>query len=156
MEMDHALGFLGILSTVLVALFGWYFVDKLAAKRDVKNERLKLRMEYLIESYRTISEATNRCALSETQRSKLEAAVSDIMVLGSTEQINALVNQLNVIADQRDAIEDGNVVAENAAKETDWGLVLQLLRDELREKLDMPPAEGGLKFLRFPRTEGCP
>ena len=142
MTMDSALSFFGILSTVLVALVGWHYVNKLAAERDVKNERLKLRTQYLLNAYRSISEAVNRGPLSEEQKLSFEAAISDIMLLGNVKQR----------AETKQAAKD----FANQAEEPNWDLVLKLLRKDLRKELGMQPTEEDFLYFRFQRTKHCP
>ncbi len=73
--------------TVLVALAGGWLGHSLSARRDLLNERRKLRVTYLLEAYRRLEDASNR---EDPSRSwpRFESAIADIRLLGSPKQVH--------------------------------------------------------------------
>ena len=77
-----------ILSTVLLALIGWFIVHYLSSKRDRNNKKRDLRTNYLIEAYRNIEKACGHkdylpAALNRT----IESAIADVQLFGTKQQI---------------------------------------------------------------------
>jgi hypothetical protein len=71
-----------IIVTAVIAVCGW-LVSQAQARRAA---RRNMRIEYLVSAYRRLERASNRPLTSETT-SELEAAVADVMLLGSPEQV---------------------------------------------------------------------
>lgn len=85
--MDWKL-FAQLFATGAVATFGWGAVHYLAARRDLANERRKLRVSYLLEAYRRLESASNREGEEMQQHwSNCESAIADIQLLGSVRQV---------------------------------------------------------------------
>ena len=122
----------------MVSAVGWFVVDSLAAERDVQNGRLESRVEFLIESYRSIFDGFKRECLTEEQKLRFEAAITDIYLLGSADQIDKVKVQLDKVLQ---------------GKEPEWGVVLVALREDLRQELKMPAESGSVMFHRLARTE---
>lgn len=110
--------------------------------RDGKNKLLDIRMTYLIETYRLLSEASNRRD-DEAHKywSHMENAISDIQLLGTPEQISRIKEWVSVMTDQQSAPIDS---------------VLNDLRDDLRKELRLPAVEGNLRWLRFHKKQDSP
>jgi hypothetical protein len=83
--MDWKL-FAQLLVTVIVALSGGWLGHHFASRRDLLNERRKLRVTYLLEAYRKLEDASNR---GEPDRAwpLFESAIADIQLLGSPVQV---------------------------------------------------------------------
>ena len=72
---------LAIITTALIALATW-FVTQAQARRAT---RRNMRINYLLDAYRRLDGASNR-QLTEATARDLEAAISDIILLGSPHQ----------------------------------------------------------------------
>lgn len=83
--MDWKL-FAQLLATVVVAGFGWWAVHHLTARRDLANERRKLRVAYLLEAYRRLESASNREDMVQ-HWPNFESAIADIQLFGSAPQV---------------------------------------------------------------------
>jgi len=75
-----------LLITSVVAIAGWFVVHLLSSKKDRENKRHDLRIQYLIEAWRSLEKASNRDDLSPS-KSDLERAIADIQLFGSRRQI---------------------------------------------------------------------
>jgi len=73
---------LGLVSGVIIAVGGW-IITQFQGRRAV---RRNMRIEYLLAAYRRIDGASNR-KLNIDERRELEAAYSDVMLLGSPAQV---------------------------------------------------------------------
>ena len=83
--MDWKL-FLQLVVTAVVALAGGWAAHRFTARRDLLNERRKMRIAYLLEAYRKLEDASNRDDPERTWP-KFERAIADIQLLGSPEQV---------------------------------------------------------------------
>jgi hypothetical protein len=117
----------------LITIIGWiivYFLDK---KRDEKNKRKEIRVNYLIEAWRLLESASNR---EDNKLNKnLEAAVADIQLFGNRKQIE-LAKEL---ADKLS--ESGGHAYINS--------LLSELRTNLREELKLEKVHSKLTHLRM-------
>jgi hypothetical protein len=130
--MDWRL-FAQLLATFFVAALGWWAAHSLSARRDLSNERRKLRVQYLLEAYRRLEDSANRGEVS-SQQGKLESAIADIQLLGSPHQVT-LAQQFA----QRMAT-DGTALADE---------LLSDLRDSLRNELHLESVSGPIGYLRL-------
>ena len=112
-----------LLIPVLVAILGWLVGHELNLRRDTIIKRRELRVKYLLEAFRNLEASVGHTdgVLSES-RKVFNSAVSDIQLLGTKEQIDALVNFL-----------EGFKKNTNGSVDT----VFNLLRDEIRKELDL-------------------
>lgn len=130
--MDWKL-FAQLLATFAVAGFGWWAVHYLAARRDLANERRKLRVAYLLEAYRRLESASNREDMLANS-SSFESAIADIQLLGSAHQV-ALARKFALdMAKHKTAPLDP--------------LILDL-RQSLRAELELEPVSEPVAYLRF-------
>ena len=82
-----------IFGSLVSAIIGGLIVHWLNVKREVNNARRNLRIEFLLQSYQRLINASNRGAdLSSKYRDDLESALSDIVLLGKHEEIEAAYN----------------------------------------------------------------
>ena len=131
MKLDGAtLSALVAVIAVAATVFGWIFVDRQNAERDLVNERRELRTRHLVDAYHNMAAVVNRQKRSHEETRRLEDGIMSIQLFGTKELIEAV---------RAVPPEDG-----------DWGPVLEALRIYLREELDMPPIEYGLRFWRWP------
>jgi hypothetical protein len=77
---------LSLIVTATLAITGWYVLHRLSLNRDEANKRRDLRVQYLLEAYRKLENASNRQDLGEYARS-LESALADVQLLGSERQV---------------------------------------------------------------------
>jgi hypothetical protein len=131
--MDWKIG-LPLLVTAVLTMSGWFVGHWVSTWKDRSNKKRDLRTSYLIECFRRIEYAGNR-DLDEIGRRQLEAAIADVQLFGSTEQAAVARAFANGIANRDD----------NAST----GPLLCMLRDELREELDLPAVEVPLFHLRL-------
>jgi len=125
---------LTLLIPTLVAVVSWFVGSWLAARRDRENKRRELRLQYLIDAYRRLSNAAER-NLAPPYAQELESAVADIQLFGSAAQL-VLLRQ----------------IANDQEQTGDWSKsgrgLLTSLRDELRAELRLEPVTGGFLFYR--------
>jgi len=74
-----------------MSVVGWWIVHHFSSRRDLANERRKLRVSYLLDAYRRLESASNRTNMT-SHRANFESAVADIQLLGSPRQV-ALARQ---------------------------------------------------------------
>ena len=119
--------------TVLVALAGGWFGHSFAARRDLLNERRKLRVAYLLEAYRRLEDAVHR---GDPSRSlpKLESAIADIQLLGSPAQVGHARRFAREMAHDSTASLDA---------------LINDLRRSLRKELHLPGVDEPVVYFRF-------
>jgi hypothetical protein len=78
-----------LLITSVVVIIGWFIAHWLSSKRDQENKRRDLRVQYLIEAWRKLENASNR--YDNTQLADLETAIADIQLFGSPKQIDLAI-----------------------------------------------------------------
>ncbi len=130
--MDWKL-FAQLLATIAVATLGWWAVHYLTARRDLANERRKLRVSYLLEAYRRLESASNREDMGP-HRSSFETAIADIQLLGSVHQV-ALARKI------------GLDMSNHKTAQLD-PLILDL-RQSLRAELELEPVSEPISYFRF-------
>ena len=111
---------LPLLITTFTAVGGWLVVHRMAAKRDQLNKRRDLRIQYLIDAYRKLESVSNRDESSPEWAERLESAIADIQLFGSTGQV-AMAKEFA-----------SDMAAERAASPDE---LLKDLRKDLRQEL---------------------
>jgi Tfp pilus assembly protein PilO len=130
--MDWKL-FAQLLVTFIVAALGWWVAHALSARRDLANERRKLRVSYILEAYRKLESAANPSD-PKSKRSQLESAIADIQLLGSPKQVKM-------------ASEFAKLISGNGEASCDY--LLSDLRSSLRSELQLESVNERIIFLRF-------
>jgi hypothetical protein len=130
--MDSKL-FWQLLATFVVAVSGWWIVHWLSGKRDVANERRKLRVSYLVEAYRKLEAASNTVD-PQSKWEQLESAIADVQLLGTPRQVGLARFFAEAMA------RDGNASLDE---------LLFDLRESLRVELQLEPVSDPIKYLRF-------
>ena len=123
-----------MLVTTVVAIVGWLAVHRLSAARDRANKRRDLRVQYLIDAYRKLESAGNRTASTVDYADLFESAVADIQLFGSPEQVKLARKFALDFASQGTAALDP---------------LLNSLRMDLRQELQLPPLEDSITYLRI-------
>ena len=131
--MDPSVFTVVISTTVLV--IGWVVAHGLTVRRDALAKRRDLRVQHLLEAYRRLEDAAGRPNGLPEGRRAFESAIADIQLLGSREQINALLVFLN---HHKNDI-GGNI-----------NPVLNLLRDDLRKELGLEKDVPEVHQFRYP------
>ncbi len=134
--MDWKL-FSQLLVTVLVALAGGWLGHHFASRRDLLNERRKLRVTYLLEAYRKLEDASNR---NDADRAwpLFESAIADIQLLGSPKQVELARRFALDMAKRHTAPLDP---------------LVNDLRRSLRDELELPEVKETVVYLRFGKGE---
>lgn len=79
-----------LVSALVGAIAGGYVVHKFAVTRDAQSAKRSQRISYLISAYQRLINTANRSeGLSSAQKTDLESALSDVMLLGETEEVQA-------------------------------------------------------------------
>jgi len=130
--MNWAL-FFQILGTLTIALVGGWLGHRLSARRDLANERRKLRVQYLLEAYRRLETRSNN---PELDWRVIESAIADIQLLGSPTQVELA---------RTFAVE----MAEHGSAKLDP--LLYDLRASLRAELDLEAVSKPVIYFRGPR-----
>lgn len=78
-----------LLSALLGAVVGGFLVHRLTLQREALGARRTQRVDFLLSAYRRLIRASNRHRLTREHRDDLEAAFSDIMLLGGQVEIDA-------------------------------------------------------------------
>lgn len=131
--MDWKL-FLQLAATVLVAFGGGWLGHRLSARRDLLNERRKLRVAYLLEAYRRLEGGSNRHTDVERSWQQIESAIADIQLLGSPAQV-ALARRFSQAMSQQQKASLDDLISD--------------LRRSLREELHLPAVNDPVTYLRF-------
>lgn len=131
--MDWKL-FFQLAATVVAALGGGWLGHTLSARRDLFNERRKLRVTYLLEAYRRLEGGSNRAEETKDAQPQIESAIADIQLLGSPRQVSLARQFTQDMATQHGASLD-NLIAD--------------LRHSLRAELRLPAINESMTYLRF-------
>ena len=78
-----------LLSALLGAVVGGVLVHRLTLQREALGARRTQRVDFLLSAYRRLIRASNRNRLTREHRDDLEAAFSDIMLLGGQVEMDA-------------------------------------------------------------------
>jgi len=124
-----------VLPAVLVVL-GWFAGSQFEAHRDRINKRRELRLEYLLESYRTLERTASRPEeAGREKQDNVENALGDVQLLGTKDQMIALHR---FIRDFNAAGGRGNISP-----------FLEILRRDLREELGLSNDVPRATLVRF-------
>ncbi len=78
---------MNIIIPILIALFGLILGHQLTLRRDFKNKKKEIRINYLIEAYRKLERGAIPNA-KKFDKGDFESAIADIQMLGNPEQVN--------------------------------------------------------------------
>jgi len=122
-----------LFTTLLVVSLGWWVAHYLSARREVTNERRKLRVSYLLEAYRKLEQAVHPLD-PKAKQEQLESAIADIQLLGSPSQVTMASEFAKSLANNSEASLDG---------------LLFNLRESLRLELQLESVNEKIIFFRF-------
>ncbi|TDQ27894.1 hypothetical protein [Tenacibaculum caenipelagi] len=126
MSIDWNIEIGSILSASIIAI-GWVVAYRLNSKKDFKNKKRGIRLEYLIKAYRVIAFSSNR-ETDTKERKEFEEAIELIQFLGTPEQILFL---------------------EEGIKTRNFSPLLEELRRDLRKELELVPIHKRINHFRF-------
>ena len=137
MKWESILPYASLFAFAITAL-GWLIVHWLTRRRDYANKLRDIRLQYLIEAYRRLCDASDRQLTPANEHAHgLESAIADIQLFGTDAQVEKLKIFLeNYAADGSAALDD----------------VINDLRNELRNELDLSRLPGNVQFMRFRRS----
>lgn len=119
----------------LIIIIGWGIAHWFTSRRDHRNKKREIRLEYLINAYRNIGAAAARKQNSEEFKN-LEAGFHDVQLFGNAEQLQ-LLNEI--------------FISHSKTGGADLEPLLNSLRAELRSILGLKSASAALKFFRTQR-----
>lgn len=108
---------------MLGAVGGGFVVHRFTLRREILSAQRTQRVTFLLDAYRKLIDASNRCDISPSQRDHLEAAVDDIMLLGGRNEIAAAYRFFF-----KEFVQDGEAILD---------LVINVLRDSLGRELEI-------------------
>jgi hypothetical protein len=117
---------------LISAVIGGFVVHLLTARRERASKRREQKIGYLIEAYRRLEVCSQRCTPSET--AKLESAVADIQLLGSSRQVELVQHFAREFAARKTASLDD---------------LLRDLRRDLRAELRLEAVANDIVHLRI-------
>lgn len=125
--------YLKILTTIVLAVFGWVIANNFNSNRDLKNRKREIILPFLIQNYQVLTHDICMRKPDDNLAKKLEKLISDIQLFGSSKQVE-LVRRL----------------AEDATKEKDYGfdLLVNDLRNELRKELNLCEIKRNVMWFR--------
>jgi hypothetical protein len=119
--------------TFFVAAAGWWAGHYFSSRRDLINERRKLRIEYLLEAYRKLERASNRDDIKQ-YGPEFESAIADIQLLGSPHQVS-LAQQFSISMAKSHTAPLDELIFD--------------LRRSLRSELQLEPVSENVVYLRI-------
>ena len=123
----------------IVAVAGWFIGHSLSVERDRANKQRDLRIEYLIDAYRRLANASWRPPEPGSQYFRdMESAIADIQLFGTESQIGQAKNFMSEF------------------QKTGRGpldKLLNNLRNDLRKEMNLPEIKANVQWFR---PEGAP
>lgn len=123
---------LPLIITSILTVLSWGVLHFLSKRRDLLNKKKEIRINYLIQAWRLLETASNRD--SQELRSNIETAIADIQLFGTRRQIELVQKFAEEMATH---------------KSSSSSELLILLREDLRNELNLESVPNKFKFLRF-------
>jgi hypothetical protein len=123
--------------TWISVVTGWIVTHHLTKRRDIENEKRKIRTQYLVNVFRFLATSISNRDISKEDWRKFEDTVSDIQLFGTPSQIILLKE----ITDQ--------IVLGNPFE---LDPILNDIRGHLRKDLGLESADGNVLYLRENKT----
>jgi hypothetical protein len=135
-----------LLITTVVAVLGWYVVNHLNARRELRNTIIELRIKYLLEVYRRLVRVLG-AGLTREILDDVETALDDLQLVGSERQVRLAREQVHKLGgkylhnlDINDLLFDlRSTLRQDLNLESVDHLDLRHLRLELTEKEEQKP-----------------
>jgi hypothetical protein len=120
-----------------VAIVGYALTHSLASRRDLRNEKRTIRINFMIDAYRRLEDGSCRGDDQEKYSDAFHSAIADIQLLGSPAQVEIA---------QKIAFAIGS----GTGIPIPINDLLNALREELRSELDLPRLGIDIVILRSP------
>lgn len=127
---------LSLVITSLITILGWMAGNYLDSERDRKNKLREIKTTYLIDAYRKLAYSAVRTTNYEHFKFDMEAAVADIQLFGTKEQVNELLA----------SIED---MKRHSNLGLDVNRLITLIRNELRKEILLDTINSNVSWVRF-------
>ena len=127
--------YIKIISTVIIAVFGWVVAHYFTSRREVKNKQREIKIGYLIDAYQKLENCIQRNPKDVGK--DLEGVVANIQLFGSDQQIDLAKKIANDIS------KNGSANLES---------LLKSLRTDLRKELQLSDNNSNIQFLRMQTT----
>ena len=127
--------YIKIISTVIIAVFGWIVAHYFTSRREVKNKQREIKIEYFIDAYQKLENCIQRNPKDVGK--DLEGVVANIQLFGSEKQIDL-------------AKKIANDISKNGS--ADLESLLKSLRKDLRKELQLSDNNSNVQFLRMQTT----
>lgn len=119
----------------LIVVIGWFISHYFSQKRDAKNKRKEIVLDFLIRSYRILSnDISNREINTIDSKYKFECLISDLQLFGSYNQVELAIK---IAIEMRT---NGN---------SNLDELINDLRDSLREELNLNKVKGNVEYIRY-------
>lgn len=122
----------GIIVAAIVAVGGWFVVNKLAARRELISKRREYRTTFLIDTWIALEAASNR--EDNVRLARLEEAIARVQLLGSDRQID-LAQEFSRTMAQHSGASPGELLTD--------------LRNDLRSELELGTVDDQIVHLRI-------
>lgn len=111
-----------LFSALIGAFVGGLVAHLLTRRREQENDRRAQRVAYLVDAYRSLIDCANRRSMTVEQKAALEAALSDVMLLGSADEVGRAREFVAAMAQRQGA---------------DLEPLIEALRASLREEIGL-------------------
>ena len=118
--------------TTIIAIAGLFLNNHFSSKRDFNNKLRDIRLNYLVDAYRKLSDSSQRIP-NYDYYSKMESAISDIQLFGTKSQIDKAIDFMNEYKNEGIG---------------DLDPLLNDLRNDLREDLKLEPIIDNVHWFR--------
>ncbi len=107
-------------------------------ERDKENNIREIKINYLIEAYRKLANASARAASIASYHRDIESAISDIQLFGSKEEIEVLLQEID-----NSSKDSGKYTSLN------FDNTLTRIRNSLRKEIQLEPIDSNVRWYRF-------
>jgi|SRR5690625_661852 len=123
------------LTTVLVALVGWFVVHRLSVWRDRVNHKRQLQTDFLIKAFQRLANSAHRPPSRSAEHvEEATSAFADIQLFGTRAQVRLLEEFAKQFTENGEASLDP---------------LLNSLRQALRKELGYDQIDGNIRCMRF-------
>ena len=132
------INYVKIVVTVILAVVGWIIGHYFTERRNRINKRREISLDHLISAYRILTQDITHREWNADSRLKFEKVISEIQLFGTKEQVQISIN----------------IIKEFAKKRTvDLDILINSLRNDLRNQLDLDKIDGNVFHLRTKDNE---
>lgn len=121
-------------ATALIAVLSWLVGHYFTSKRDRSSKKRELVIQHLVNAYSILTNEVSHRNQSNERSNKLEQIITEIQLFGSPEQVALAKTLANDVA---------------AGLEFELDPLINSLRTDLRQQLELKPISGNVTWLRF-------